>query len=144
MLILDTDLLTIVQRGEGVAYDCLAARLDQAAESVCVTIISVEEQMRGWLAYIARKRTVSKQVEGYARLHELFQDFGDRPVLEFGAEVASRYEQLRRSKVRIGAMDLKIAAIALAHDALLLSRNLRDYQKVPGLRVEDWTVPAGG
>jgi predicted nucleic acid-binding protein len=33
---------------------------------------------------------------------------------------------------------LKIAAIAMAESALLLSANLRDFQKVPGLRVENW------
>jgi tRNA(fMet)-specific endonuclease VapC len=37
-------------------------------------------------------------------------------------------------------MDLKIAAIVLAHDATLLSRNLSDFRKVPGLKVEDWTL----
>jgi tRNA(fMet)-specific endonuclease VapC len=35
-------------------------------------------------------------------------------------------------------MDLKIATIALVHDALLLSANLRDFQQVPDLRVADW------
>ena len=45
-----------------------------------------------------------------------------------------------RWKMRVGTMDFRIAAIALAHDALLLSRNLTDFRKVPGLRVEDWTV----
>jgi tRNA(fMet)-specific endonuclease VapC len=43
-------------------------------------------------------------------------------------------------KIRIGTMDLKIAAIALAHGATLLSRNLVDFKKVPGLTVEDWTT----
>jgi tRNA(fMet)-specific endonuclease VapC len=37
-------------------------------------------------------------------------------------------------------MDLKIAAIALAHKATLLSRNLRDFSRVPDLKVEDWSV----
>jgi tRNA(fMet)-specific endonuclease VapC len=37
-------------------------------------------------------------------------------------------------------MDLKIAAIVLAHDATLLSKNFSDYRKVPGLKVADWTV----
>ena len=40
--------------------------------------------------------------------------------------------------LRIGSQDLKIAAIAMTQDALLLSANLRDFQKVPGLRVENW------
>jgi tRNA(fMet)-specific endonuclease VapC len=40
--------------------------------------------------------------------------------------------------MRIGAMDLKIACIALVHGALVLSANLQDFQKVPGLRVENW------
>lgn len=38
-------------------------------------------------------------------------------------------------------MDLKIAAITLAQDALLVSRNLRDFSRVPDLRVEDWASP---
>jgi tRNA(fMet)-specific endonuclease VapC len=40
--------------------------------------------------------------------------------------------------VRIGTQDLKIAALAIVHDALLLSANLRDFEQVPGLNAEDW------
>jgi tRNA(fMet)-specific endonuclease VapC len=53
---------------------------------------------------------------------------------------ADRFEQLRRSGVRIGSMDLKIASIALIHNALLVSANLQDFQQVPNLRVENWLV----
>jgi tRNA(fMet)-specific endonuclease VapC len=59
-------------------------------------------------------------------------------VMPFDAAAASEFVRLRRQKPRVGTMDLKIAAIALAHDALLLSANRRDYEKVPGLRVENW------
>jgi tRNA(fMet)-specific endonuclease VapC len=41
-------------------------------------------------------------------------------------------------------MDLKIAAIAISRKAILLSRNLRDFQQVSGLQVEDWTKIPGG
>ncbi len=41
-------------------------------------------------------------------------------------------------------MDLKIAAIVLTHDATLLSKNLSDFRKVPGLKVADWTLSGKG
>ena len=44
-------------------------------------------------------------------------------------------KSLRR---QVGTQDLKIACICLAHDATLLTRNLADFQPVPGLRVENW------
>ena len=56
----------------------------------------------------------------------------------FTAEAAMQFNNLRKQRVRIGTQDLKIASIALEHDALLLSANLRDFEQVPGLRVEDW------
>ena len=48
------------------------------------------------------------------------------------------FDRLRKLGVRVGSQDLKIASIALAHDALLLSANLRDFRRVPALRVENW------
>lgn len=60
-------------------------------------------------------------------------------MLDFDEPAAAQFGQLRRARIRLGSMDLKIAAIALSQEALLLSRNLRDFQRVPGLRVEDWT-----
>lgn len=74
----------------------------------------------------------------YRQLHALFAFFGSIPVVDFDTAAAARLVQLRRSRVRLGAMDLKIAAIGLAQEAVLLSRNLADFRRVPGLRVEDW------
>ena len=60
-------------------------------------------------------------------------------MLDFDEAAAERFLQLRRSRLRLGSMDLKIAAIALAQETTLLSRNLADFRRVPGLLVEDWT-----
>jgi tRNA(fMet)-specific endonuclease VapC len=48
------------------------------------------------------------------------------------------FEQLQKKKVRIGTMDLKIASIALSRNLVLLTRNDRDFIKVPDLKIEDW------
>ena len=61
-------------------------------------------------------------------------------MLQFDDASAAEFERLKRSRVRIGTMDLKIAAIALANNATVLTRNIKDFSRVPELRVEDWTL----
>ncbi len=140
MLILDTDHLTAIQRQSEPAYSCLLARLNQASSTeICTTIVNVEEQMRGWLTVISRARRVQQEVAAYRRLHALFSFFSKVPVLDFDEAAAERFTRLRSARVRLGSMDLKIASIALSREAVLLSRNLADFRRVPGLQVEDWT-----
>jgi tRNA(fMet)-specific endonuclease VapC len=62
-------------------------------------------------------------------------------VLPFDETAQSRFRSLRKQCRRLGTLDLRIASIALTTDATLVSRNLRDFRQVPGLRVEDWTKP---
>ena len=140
VLILDTDHLTVIQRRSEPAYSRLRARLSKLPpNTVQTTIVSFEEQMRGWLAVISNARNQQKEVEAYQRLQALLLFFNEIPVLDYTEVVAARFENLKRSRLRVGSMDLKIAAIALSQDGLLLSANLKDLQKVPDLRVEDWT-----
>ncbi len=144
MVILDTDVLTIIQRRRGIEYTRLVRRLNQVEDEVVVTIVSFEEQMRGWLSYIARAKNDAQEVEGYARLRGLLEDFQTRPVLDYDTKATIAFQELISQKIRIGTMDLKIAAIALSHDALLITRNVRDFEKVSGLSVEDWTLETRG
>lgn len=140
MLVLDTDVLTIIQRAEGAECARLVARLAaHDAQSIAVTIVSFEEQTRGWLQYAAKAKTSEQRVKAYARLHALLDDYADRRVLDFDDLAEEVYQRLVKAKIRIPTMDLRIAAMVLANDATLLSRNLKDFAKVPSLRVEDWT-----
>jgi tRNA(fMet)-specific endonuclease VapC len=140
VVILDTDHLTVIQRRSEPAYSRLRARLTKLPhEAVQTTIVSFEEQMRGWLAVISHARNQQKEVAAYRRLQGLLRFFNEIPVLDYTDVVAERFEELKRSRLRVGSMDLKVAAIALSREGLLLSANLKDFQRVPKLRVEDWT-----
>ena len=140
MVILDTDHLTVIQRQSHPTYSILFARLSSMPPGeVCTTIVNVEEQMRGWLAIVRRLKKVQQEIAAYRQLHELFAYFAEIPVLDFDEAAAERLAALRHSRLRLGSMDLKIAAIALSRQTTLLSRNLGDFRQVPGLRVEDWT-----
>jgi tRNA(fMet)-specific endonuclease VapC len=140
MMFLDTDHLTILKYADSPGGEALSARLKSSADQeIGTTIVSVEEQWRGWFAVIARHRDVRRHVKPYKELVELHEFLGGWTILPFEDSAADRFEQLRAAGARIGSMDLKIASIALVHDALVLSANLRDFQKVPGLRVENWS-----
>ena len=137
MLILDTDHLSALASERAVSVQLLA-RLANSAESVATTVVCVEEHVRGWLARIARARTSDATVAAYAKFQRAVEDLGRGVVLPFDAAAASQFEQLRSRKLGLGTADLRIAAIALSTGQLLLSRNLRDFELVPGLRAEDW------
>lgn len=88
---------------------------------------------------IAKAKDPSQEVAAYQRLHGLLAFFSQIIVLEYDHDAAERLVRLKRLRLRLGAMDLKIAAIALSQGALLLSGNLKDFQRVPDLLAEDWT-----
>jgi tRNA(fMet)-specific endonuclease VapC len=105
---------------------------------IAVPIVAAEEQLRGWLAQIHRVRQPHDQIVPYIRLAKLIDFFREWQIVHWNEPAADTFVNLRKQRIRIGTQDLKIAAIALANDALLLSANLRNFNKVPLLRVEDW------
>jgi tRNA(fMet)-specific endonuclease VapC len=141
--ILDTDVFTLAEYPSSPEFLRLRARIVELVpeDRVATTIVTYEEQTRGWLAFAAKSRTIDHQIQAYARLKRHLLNYLDFDILDFDSEAAERFEHLRSLKLRIATADLKIAAISLAQDALLLSRNLRHFGQVPGLRVQDWTKP---
>jgi tRNA(fMet)-specific endonuclease VapC len=139
MIFLDTDHLTLLKYPDSPRCAALVARMEASPDQeIGTTIVSAEEQLRGWLAVIARFRDVAHHVGPYRDLWELLDSLQRWTIIPFDEAAALEFARLRGSGVRIGTMDLKIASITLVHDALLLSANLADFRNVPGLRVENW------
>ncbi len=138
MILLDTDHFSVLADGRHAKHAQLVERLGSAADPVLIPVISVAEQFRAWLAQVRRLRDVKKQIYPYDRLIRLIATLGEWDIAPWSEAAAHEFARLRQARIRIGTQDLKIASIALANDALLLSANLRDFQRVPGLRVEDW------
>ena len=131
MIILDTNHLSALKYEESEGFA-------RPYEEFGATAISLEEQMRGWLAVIARWNDPVRQVSAYAELSKLNDFYSRWTLLEFDERAALQCVRLRRSIPRVGTMDLKIASIALAQDVLLLTANERDFKQVPGLGFENW------
>ncbi len=95
--------------------------------------------MRGWLSFIAKSKNLEQQIYAYQKLHRFLESYRNTSVLDFDEKAAAELEKLKSQKIRVGAMDLKIAAIAIANNAILVSRNLSDFEQIPDLTVKDWT-----
>jgi tRNA(fMet)-specific endonuclease VapC len=138
MILLDTDHLSILLDERDARHPPLRARLRTADDILGIPIAVVEEQLRAWLAKIRSHNDPHRQVVPYLRLKRVFTFLREWPVADWNEAAADHFVRLRKSRIRIGTQDLKIACTALANDALLLSANLQDFEQVPGLRVEDW------
>jgi tRNA(fMet)-specific endonuclease VapC len=139
MIILDTDHMSELQYPNSVRGAHLVGRLSAVEDSqLATTIVTYEEQMRGWLASINKQPAGISQVEAYTSLLEVVQTYLGWIILPFDRLAAEQFHRLRSQRIRISTMDLKIAAIVLRQGATLLSANLRDFRQIPGLAVEDW------
>jgi tRNA(fMet)-specific endonuclease VapC len=138
MYILDTDHLSLIQRGDPSGQKILT-RLSNAQTPFATTIVTYEEQSRGWLDYLSRAKTIDAQVQAYQLLQAHVLHYRRIDILEFTANAAQEYRQLRKALPRLGAMDLKIGAIALTRSAIVLTRNQRDFGLIPGLQIENWS-----
>lgn len=139
MILLDTDHVSVLQIPEGTRTQQLRERLSAAKDDVIgTTIITVEEQMRGWLAAIAKERQPKRQMAAYRNLAELFGFFSHFHMALWDDAAVARFEKLSGRSLRIGVMDRKIASICLANDALLLTANSHDFATIPGLRIANW------
>jgi tRNA(fMet)-specific endonuclease VapC len=137
--ILDTNHISLLERrGDGLEH--LLARLSQVPTAdIKVTIISYEEQIRGWTASIASSKTSSGQVQLYIRLQAQLENYCNLSILPFDQAAAARFDELRKLHRRTSTPDLKIAAISLMNEATLLTQNIRDFQNIANLTIEDWT-----
>ena len=141
MYLLDTDHVVVLQRGTGIEFEHLTRRMaGHSDDSFFYPVVAFHEQMLGAHTYIARARDRHGAVRGYALLEQVLTDFSFQEVLSFDEPAARKFDELRALRVRIGTMDLRIASIALVREMIVLTRNIVDFQAVPGLRLEDWTA----
>ena len=141
MYILDTDHLSVLERRGANAQPLLERMRAIDPAQISTTIISYEEQMRGRLSYITKAQTEDKQVEAYKQLKSQLMNYCAIPVIEFDLGAVREFNRLRKMYRRLGTMDLKIAAITIFNNSVLLTRNLSDFGQISGLSIEDWTTP---
>ena len=134
--ILDTDHVSLFQH----RHPFVVQRVNQVNfEEIAITIITAEEQLRGRFNVIRNASSSDKLVLAYAKFQNNLDFLQSVSLLEFSEAAGNIYAELK-TKIRVGTQDLRIAAITLSVNGILVTRNWKDFEKVPNLRLEDWTI----
>jgi tRNA(fMet)-specific endonuclease VapC len=137
MYILDTDTLSYLHAG----HTRVAQRLRQLDDpEVGTTIITKIEMLRGRFDYALKAETSAELLKAHRMLARTEELLAQLFIIPFDEAAARRFDELRaqRSLRKIGRADLLIASIALSRRATLVTRNLKHFRGVPGLRLENW------
>jgi tRNA(fMet)-specific endonuclease VapC len=137
LFVLDTDHLTLLRKGHAEVVAHVAAT---PPTDIAVTVISIEEQFRGWFTQVRKARDAARLARAYEGLFDVIDMAKRLPVLPFSRAAVDRYVELKKTLGRSGKQDLAIASIALEFGATVVTRNRQDFEQVPNLRIENWSV----
>jgi tRNA(fMet)-specific endonuclease VapC len=138
--LLDTDHLSILQKSTGADYENLSERMARIPiREFAISVVTIHEQLLGSHTYISRAQKPQDVLRGYEFMSKLVQNFKSIPVLPFDRSASEIFSNFQSQKIKLATMDLRIASIAIANKLVLLTRNQKDFIKVTGLSIEDWT-----
>ena len=137
--LLDTDHVSLILRGDDRLYGRV---LNESG--VCTTVITFQEVFNGWMTRINQAKAGEDFVELYTRLSRSIEYFKQTEILNFDREADFEFRSLLQQnpplrKARL-QRDMRIAAIAIAQDATVITRNHKDFSQVPRLKLMDWII----
>ena len=137
--LLDTDTVSLLFRSSEEDTSLRRRFREIPAEHRAISAITIEEMMRGALAVIRDEESRSPGTQGYQRLARLIPFLATFRIASFDDAAQEIYRAMPPALRRLGSGDCKIAATALYFDLVVVTRNLRHFQQIPGVMCEDWT-----
>jgi tRNA(fMet)-specific endonuclease VapC len=138
---LDTDHISLYLRG----HPRVIEKVEQNRSQVTMSIISFQEVMNGWTGALNQSdNTRDGLIHKYHQLWLASELFKSLPILEFDTVAYDEWINLLQQNPALQKkrlkQDIRIASIALSQGATIVTRNQRDFELVPGLAIEDWSI----
>lgn len=137
LFLLDTDHLTLYQMGHRQIVINVARHV---TDRLAISVITVEEQLTGWQTALRQAKDDARREQIYLRMASAVESLASWSVLPFALAAMNRHARLVRQHRNVGSNDLKIVATALELKATVVTRNRRDFARVAGLSLDDWTT----
>jgi tRNA(fMet)-specific endonuclease VapC len=139
MYLLDTDIATLAFFGRN---SKVSNRFDEGSDSgtIAITIITWAEIIRGRCESVLKADSTESWQVAEHRLVLTREWLSKLDVIGIGnaGEHFDRFRKNKRIRTTTDLPDLMMACIALANDAILVTRNTKDYTAIAGLRLENW------
>ena len=136
LYVFDSDIFSLYMHDDA---NVLRQVINHAAADLCLSIVTVEEAWTGWWTAIRQAKTQSVAAAGYEQLTETVVELRNWQIISFSEPAMRRHSGLKLQKLNVRTNDLKIAAISLEIGATVVTRNTRDFARVSGLTLEDWS-----
>jgi tRNA(fMet)-specific endonuclease VapC len=136
MTLFDTDILTLYNAG----HPRIRHRAEQCMDEMGTTVISEIEVLLGRFDFVLKAADGDQLLRAHQFLLQSQRDLAEHLIIPIDLAAAREFDKLRSNKKLkvIGRRDLLIASIALAQRATLVTRNLKHFREVPGLKIENW------
>lgn len=136
MIILDTDILTLLQQGR----PTVVQRMQTCSDEIAITIVNYSEVIEGRLSALFKAGASADVKRATKLLLESKEFLSIFSRILFNEEALQWVDRRRTDKAtrKIRLKDLLIASIALAHDATLVTRNTKDFANIPNLKLPNW------
>lgn len=136
MILLDTDILSFLFAN----HPKVSQRYREATDVIATTIISRIQVLRGRFDFLLKAEDGEELQRAQHWLEKSERDLDSLAIIPINSSSAAEFDHLRQNKKlkKIGRADLLIASITLAHDATLVTRNIKHFQQVPSLKIENW------
>jgi tRNA(fMet)-specific endonuclease VapC len=144
LYILDTDHVSMWLE----SHPVVRINVAKCEANLAITIVTVQELFNGWVGRLNDPLQSHQQVKLYRKLSKVVTFLQEVNVLEFNEaadqifrQMLTNHPPLRKTRLQ---KDMRIAAIAIAHNAIVITRNTRDLSQVPNLQIIDWSIDMNG
>jgi tRNA(fMet)-specific endonuclease VapC len=137
LYIFDTDSITHYQLGNALLLRNMMRHL---GHTFAISVITVEEQLVGWQRALRQAKDDRRREAIYEQMARAVEFLAGWRVFAYPVSAMNRHAAFMRQRLNVGSNDVKIAAIALEYGATVVTRNLRDFRRIPGIVAEDWVI----
>jgi tRNA(fMet)-specific endonuclease VapC len=137
MYLLDTNILTALHTGN---YKVINAIKQLEDPNIAITIITKVELIQGRISFLLKATNGQDLLRAQNLLSQTESLLSELEIVPFDQSAAQKFELLLTNKSlrKYGRADILIASIALANRATLVTRNTKDFQNIPNLKLANW------